>query len=84
MLNKANTFYTLIRQRLLTPWCGGQHVYREENSEPGRNNEEALDKKPGIRERRRILIARLIPPIRVRYCSLDVYNNTNKQIDQTV
>jgi hypothetical protein len=25
-------------------------IYREENSEPGRYNEEALDYKPGIRE----------------------------------
>jgi hypothetical protein len=40
----------LIRQRHLTPSCGGHVPYRGENPEPGKDACGELDPSPGIRE----------------------------------
>ena len=47
-LTEASAIYTLIRQRPLTPSCGGQSPYRGENSGPGRRIKESLTPIPEL------------------------------------
>jgi hypothetical protein len=47
MLKRASALHTLIRQRHLTPSCGGHVPYRGENSKDVCGE---LDPSPGIRE----------------------------------
>ncbi len=49
-LIEASASSTLIRQRPLTPSCGGQSPYRGENSGPGRHITESLTSNPRVRE----------------------------------
>src|SRR5262245_61372330 len=50
MLKRANALHTLIRQRHLTPSCGGQVPTAERTLDPARMIAESLTPKPGIRE----------------------------------
>src|SRR6516165_5269597 len=40
---RTTALATLVRQRRLTPSCGGARSYRGENSGPGKDDREALD-----------------------------------------
>ncbi len=46
--NEATASSTLIRQRPLTPSCGGHSPYRGENSGPGRHITESLTQTPEL------------------------------------
>ena len=50
MLKRANALHTLIRQRHLTPLCGGHAPTAERTMNPARMFLESLDRRPGIRE----------------------------------
>src|SRR4030095_11210961 len=50
MLKKASALHTLIRQRHLTPSCGGHAPTAERTLNPARTFLESLDHRPGIRE----------------------------------
>jgi hypothetical protein len=50
MLKKASALHTLIRQRHLTPSCGGHPPTAERTLNPARTFLESLDRRPGIRE----------------------------------
>jgi hypothetical protein len=44
----SNALHTLIRQRHPTPSCGELSLYRGENREPGKDNDESLTSTPEL------------------------------------
>ena len=67
MLKRANALHTLIRQRHLTPLCGGHAPTAERTMNPARMFLESLDRRPGIREQPGPLADMIIARINVRF-----------------
>src|SRR6516164_10045378 len=67
MLKRANALHTLIRQRHLTPLCGGHAPTAERTMNPARMFLESLDRRPGIREQSGPEADVIIAPINVRF-----------------